>query len=68
MAQAVRARSARTVFVLEDAHWIDEPSDDVLAEFAATLDATTAMFVTTYRPEFHGALHHNSVRQSRYGH
>ena len=60
MAQAVRARSARTVFVLEDAHWIDAPSDDVLADFAATLNVTTSMFVTTYRPEFHGALHHHS--------
>jgi adenylate cyclase len=60
MAQAVLACSARTVFVLEDAHWIDAPSDDVLADFAARLDVTTSMFVTTYRPEFHGALHHNS--------
>jgi adenylate cyclase len=60
MRQAVLARSARTVFILEDAHWIDAPSDDVLADFAATLDETTSMFVTTYRPEFHGALHHNS--------
>jgi adenylate cyclase len=60
MAQAVLARSARTVFVLEDAHWIDAPSDDVLADFAATLNATTSMFVTTYRPEFDGALHHHS--------
>ena len=60
MAQAVLARPARTVFVLEDAHWIDAPSDDVLAEFAATLNVTTSVFVTTYRPEFHGALHHHS--------
>ena len=60
MSQAVRARSARTVFVVEDAHWIDAPSDDVLAEFAATLNVTTSMFVTTYRPEFHGALHHST--------
>ena len=60
MSQAVRARSARTVFVLEDAHWIDAPSDDVLAEFAATLNVTTSMFVTSCRPEFHGALHQNS--------
>ena len=58
MAQAVLARPTRTVFVLEDAHWIDAPSDDVLADFAATLNVTTSMFVTTYRPEFHGALHH----------
>jgi adenylate cyclase len=60
MAQAVLARPTRNVFVLEDAHWIDAPSDDVLADFAATLNATTSMFVTTYRPEFHGALHHHS--------
>ena len=60
MAQAVRARSARIVFVVEDAHWIDAPSDDVLANFAATLNVATSMFVTTYRPEFRGALHHHS--------
>jgi adenylate cyclase len=60
MAQAVLARPTRTVFALEDAHWIDAPSDDVIADFAATLNVTTSMFVTTYRPEFHGALHHNS--------
>jgi adenylate cyclase len=60
MAQAVLARSTRTVFVLEDAHWIDAPSDEVLSEFAATLNVTTSTFVTTYRPEFHGALQQNS--------
>jgi adenylate cyclase len=60
MAQAVLARSTRTVFVLEDAHWIDAPSDEVLSEFAATLKVTTSTFVTTYRPEFHGALQQNS--------
>ena len=45
------------MFALEDAHWIDVQSDDVLADFAAALDGTTSMFVTTYRPEFRGALH-----------
>jgi adenylate cyclase len=60
MSRAVLARSARTVFVLEDAHWIDAPSDAVLADFAATPHATTSMFVTTYRPEFRGALRHRS--------
>jgi adenylate cyclase len=59
-ARAVRARSSRTVFVVEDTQWIDAPSDDVLAEFAATLDMTTSVFVTTHRPEFHGALHDNA--------
>ena len=44
------------MFVLEDAHWIDAPSDEVLADFADVLTATSSMFVTTYRPEFRGAL------------
>jgi adenylate cyclase len=56
MSQAVLTRSARTVFVLDDAHWIDAPSDEVLADFADALNGTSAMFVTTYRPEFRGAL------------
>jgi adenylate cyclase len=60
MTQAVRTRSARTVFILEDVHWIDEPSDDVLTDFGATLNVTPAMFIATYRPEFHGGLHHQS--------
>ncbi|OBH93047.1 adenylate/guanylate cyclase domain-containing protein [Mycobacterium sp. E2733] len=60
LALAVRARPTRTVFALEDAHWIDEQSDDVLADFTGTLDGTTSMFVMTYRPEFRGALQHRS--------
>ncbi|RWA19211.1 hypothetical protein MELE44368_21990 [Mycolicibacterium elephantis DSM 44368] len=42
MAQAVLVRPTRTVFVLEDAHWIDPPSDEVLSQFAASLSATTS--------------------------
>lgn len=60
MAQAVLIRPTRTVFVLEDAHWIDPPSDEVLSQFAASLSATTSTFVVTYRPEFHGALQQRS--------
>lgn len=57
MARAVQAHPVRTVFVVEDAHWIDGPSDDVIATFAAAMGGTESMFVTTYRPEFRGALH-----------
>jgi adenylate cyclase len=56
VSHAVRAGSAHILFVLEDAHWIDTPSDEVLADFADALGATSSMFVTTYRPEFDGAL------------
>ncbi len=60
LALAVRARSTPTVFALEDVHWIDEQSDGVLADFAATLGGTASMFVMTYRPEFRGVLHRRS--------
>jgi adenylate cyclase len=56
MSQAVLARSARILFVLEDAHWVDAPSDEVLVDFTGALKATSSIFVTTYRPEFRGAL------------
>jgi adenylate cyclase len=60
MSQAVLVRSARILFVLEDAHWIDAPSDEVLADFTGALKATSSLFVTTYRPEFDGALKHHA--------
>ncbi|MCV7199434.1 adenylate/guanylate cyclase domain-containing protein [Mycobacterium angelicum] len=60
LTRTVRSRSARIVFALEDAHWVDESSDGILADLATALDETTSMFVMTYRPEFHGALHQRS--------
>ncbi|MFV9634827.1 adenylate/guanylate cyclase domain-containing protein [Mycobacterium neumannii] len=63
MGRAVRAHPTGFLFILDDAHWIDEPSDAVLADFAATLAPTTSMFVTTYRPEFGGALHRHSQHE-----
>ncbi|MFG1930994.1 ATP-binding protein [Mycobacterium sp. NPDC048908] len=59
MRLAVLERPSRTVLLLEDAHWIDEPSDGVLAGFAAGLTTTDSLLVTTYRPEFDGTLSHS---------
>ncbi|MCG7606791.1 MULTISPECIES: ATP-binding protein [Mycobacterium] len=57
MSTAVRVCDVPIVFVLEDVHWIDVPSDDVLADFAAEIsDVGAATVVATYRPEYHGAL------------
>jgi adenylate cyclase len=56
MVNAVMARRARTLIVLEDAHWIDATSDATFADFAATLRATAAVLVVTHRPEYSGAL------------
>ncbi len=60
MAGVVRAQGRRAIFVLEDAHWIDGPSDDVITAFAGAVAETGSMFVATYRPEFHGVLHRSS--------
>ncbi|MGE2723023.1 ATP-binding protein [Mycolicibacterium celeriflavum] len=63
MWRTVRTHPDRYVFVLDDAHWIDEPSDAILADFATRLAETESMFVTAYRPEFHGALHLRARRR-----
>ena len=50
------ARTTPTVYVIEDAHWIDDVSDSMLADFAAVIPQTPSLVVTTYRPEYHGKL------------
>jgi hypothetical protein len=44
------------VFVVEDAHWIDEVSESLLADFLAVIPQTPSLVLITYRPEYHGAL------------
>lgn len=57
IAEALRARRRRTVLVLEDIHWIDAPSDEVLAQLIGALDPTSGtVVVTTCRPEYQGPL------------
>ena len=50
------ARTTPTVYVIEDAHWIDDVSDSMLADFIAVIPQTPSLVVTTYRPEYHGEL------------
>jgi adenylate cyclase len=56
MTSATELRSRRTIFILEDVHWIDAASEATLADFTATLAALGSTFVTTYRPEYRGSL------------
>ncbi|MGV0743669.1 ATP-binding protein [Mycolicibacterium sp. XJ870] len=66
MTTAVQGDTSPVVFVIEDAHWIDSPSDDVLSDFATELgNRTAAMVLATYRPEFRGALRRNSGQTIR---
>ena len=50
------ARSEPALFVIEDAHWIDEVSESMLADFFAVTRQTPSTVLITYRPEYHGAL------------
>jgi adenylate cyclase len=44
------------VYVIEDVHWIDEPSEAMLAQFLAVIPQTPSLVLITYRPEYRGAL------------
>ena len=50
------ARDTPAVFVVEDAHWIDEVSESMLAEFLTVIPQTPSLVFVTYRPEYDGAL------------
>jgi hypothetical protein len=50
------ARRAPAVFIVEDAHWIDEVSESLLADFFAVMLQTPSLVLVTYRPEYQGAL------------
>ncbi len=50
------ARETPAVYVVEDAHWIDEVSESMLAEFLTVIAQTPSLVLVTYRPEYRGAL------------
>ena len=50
------ARHTPAVYVIEDAHWIDEVSESMLAEFFTVIPQTPSLVLVTYRPEYGGAL------------
>ena len=41
---------------IEDAHWIDEVSESMLADFLTVIPQTPSLVLVTYRPEYEGAL------------
>ena len=50
------AREAPAVYVVEDAHWIDEVSESMLADFFTVIPQTPSLVLVTYRPEYEGAF------------
>ena len=50
------ARSTPGVYVVEDANWIDQVSESMLADFFAVIPQTHSLVLVTYRPEYRGVL------------
>ena len=50
------ARETPAVYVVEDAHWIDEVSESMTADFLTVIPQTPSLVLVTYRPEYEGAL------------
>ncbi len=50
------ARKSPALYVIEDAHWIDEVSESMLADFLTVIPQTRSMVLITYRPGYRGAL------------
>ena len=48
------ARQAPAVYVVEDAHWIDEVSESMIADFLTVIPQTPSLVMITYRPEYRG--------------
>jgi class 3 adenylate cyclase len=44
------------VYVIEDAHWIDEVSESMLVDFLTVIPQTPSLMLFSYRPEYEGAL------------
>jgi class 3 adenylate cyclase len=49
-------RTKPTMYVIEDAHWIDQVSGSMIADFMAVIPQSHSLVLITYRPEYTGAL------------
>ena len=58
------AGTTPALYVIEDAHWIDEVSESMLADFLAVIPQTHFTTLITYRPEYRGELAHVSGAQT----
>jgi class 3 adenylate cyclase len=58
------ARKTPALYVIEDAHWIDEVSESMLAEFLTVIPQAPSLVLVTYRPEYRGVLAHVGAAQT----
>jgi adenylate cyclase len=62
LAKASAARAVPAMYVIEDAHWIDEASESLIAEFLLDRRGSRALTLVTYRPEYRGKLAQQAVQ------
>lgn len=53
---AALATPTPALYIIEDAHWIDESSESMLAAFLTVIPQTPLLTIITYRPEYRGSL------------
>jgi len=53
---AALARENPAVYVIEDAHWIDEVSESMIADFLTVIPQTPSLVLVNYRPGYRGAM------------
>ena len=56
-------REVPALYVIEDAHWIDEVSESMLAAFLTVIPQTASVVLIAYRPEYSGSLSRASGAQ-----
>ncbi|KRE28509.1 hypothetical protein ASG82_07300 [Mycobacterium sp. Soil538] len=53
---ALASREGTAVYIIEDAHWIDEASESLIIDLIRGATLSRSMVMITYRPEYRGAL------------
>ncbi len=58
---AARGTKQTVVHVLEDLHWMDEGSDEFLAEMVGAVEGTATLAVLNFRPEYKAEWMHSPI-------
>ncbi|WP_235009984.1 adenylate/guanylate cyclase domain-containing protein [Mycobacterium sp. 3519A] len=53
---AALARATPTIYLIEDAHWIDDVSESLIEALFSVLPQTRSLALLTHRPEYRGVL------------
>ncbi|OBC17134.1 cyclase [Mycobacterium sp. 852013-50091_SCH5140682] len=61
---ATQTRAEPALVIIEDAHWIDEVSESMLADLLAAVADTPSLVLITFRPEYDGVLQAVPNRQT----